>query len=365
MVRVLHVVTYMGRGGLETMLMNYYRNIDRNKVQFDFLCHRDFESDYDAEILDLGGRIYRLPNLNPFSKTYLNALESFFAKHNEYKIVHSHIDCMSAIPLKYAKKYGVPVTIAHSHSKSQDKDIKYPIKLLAKRFIPKYANYLFSCGKEAGDWMFSGKKYTIINNAIDAEKYRYNEVNGNMIRKEFGILYDEIVIGHVGRFNPPKNHSFIVDVFNSIHKKNNKTKLVLVGTGDGQVNIKQKVKEYNLEDNVLFLGNRNDVDKVLQCMDVFLFPSLYEGLPLSILEAQAAGLPCIISNNVPKECIKTDRVFQYDLNESIDFWSGKVLEAAKIRKKDTVEEIIKTGFDIKKNAKDLQEFYTSFTAIGG
>ena len=128
MVRVLHVVTYMGRGGLETMLMNYYRNIDRSKVQFDFLCHRDFEADYDSEILSLGGRIYRLPNLNPFSKTYLNALESFFAQHKEY-------------------------------SKSQDKDIKYPIKLLAKRFIPKYANYLFSCGKEAGDWMFSGKKY--------------------------------------------------------------------------------------------------------------------------------------------------------------------------------------------------------------
>ena len=120
---------------------------------------RDFEADYDSEILSLGGRIYRLPNLNPFSKTYLNALESFFAQHKEYKIVHSHIDCMSAIPLKYAKKNGVPVTIAHSHSKSQDKDIKYPIKLLAKRFIPKYANYLFSCGKEAGDWMFSGKKY--------------------------------------------------------------------------------------------------------------------------------------------------------------------------------------------------------------
>ena len=146
MIRVLQIVTYMGRGGLETMIMNYYRNIDRNKVQFDFLVHRQEEADYDKEIVALGGKIYHMPMLNPFSKSYFNALDSFFKEH-KYDIVHCHLDCMSAYPLKIAKKNGVRVRIAHSHNKSQDKNLKYPIKLYSKRLIPKYATHLLSCGK--------------------------------------------------------------------------------------------------------------------------------------------------------------------------------------------------------------------------
>lgn len=358
MVRVLHVVTYMGRGGLETMLMNYYRNIDRSKVQFDFLCHRDFEADYDLEILSLGGHIYHVPVLNPFSKAYFKSLDDFFKTHH-YDIVHSHLDCMSAYPLEIAQENGVKVRIAHSHSKSQDKNLKYPIKLYSKKQISKYATHLFSCGKEAGDWMFSGKPYTILNNAIDAEKYRYNKIVEKEIRDNLGIGKDEIVIGHVGRFNPPKNHEFIIDVFSVLHKKNINTKLVLVGTGADESKIMKKVESYGLKDDVLFLGNRSDVNKVLQCMDVFLFPSIYEGLPLSIVEAQAAGLPCVISSNVPKECIKTDRVFQYNLNKPLEFWADKVLIASQIDKTDTLQQIIDSGFDIKQNSRKLQDFYLS------
>ena len=358
MLRVLQVVTYMGRGGLETMIMNYYRNIDRSKVQFDFLVHRQEEATYDKEILSLGGHIYRMPVLNPFSKAYFSSLDSFFKEHR-YNIVHSHLDCMSAYPLKIAQKNGVCVRIAHSHNKSQDKNLKYPIKLLSKRLIPKYATHLFACGKEAGDWMFNGKPYTILNNAIDAQIYVYNERVRDEVRKELNLTNDNLVVGHVGRFNPQKNHSFIIDVFNAVYEKNKNARLVLVGSGDGQQAIEDKVKSLGLSDSVLFLGSRGDVNRVLQAMDVFLFPSLYEGLPLSIIEAQAAGLPCIISDNVPSECIKTDRVFRYSLSEPTDFWADKIFEALKISKKDTLSEIIASGFDIKENSRKLEDFYTS------
>lgn len=359
MIRVLQIVTYMGRGGLETMIMNYYRNIDRSRIQFDFLVHRQEEADYDKEILALGGNIYHMPVLNPFSKAYFNALDSFFKEH-KYDIVHCHLDCMSAYPLKVAKKNGVKVRIAHSHNKSQDKNLKYPIKLISKRLIPKYATHLFSCGKEAGDWMFNGKPYTVLNNAIDAKSYRFNPQVREEMRKELRLDDNDFVIGHVGRFNPQKNHSFIIDVFNCIHKKNINSKLILVGTGDGQKAIKEKVNTLGLNGSVLFLGSRSDVNRVLQAMDVFLFPSLYEGLGIAAVEAQAAGLPCVISDNVPKECIKTERVFHYSLDESSDFWADRIIEAAKITKKDTYQEIASSGFDIKKNSKVLEDFYTSF-----
>lgn len=358
MLRLLQVVTYMGRGGLETMIMNYYRNIDRSKIQFDFLVHRQEEAAYDKEILSLGGHIYRMPVLNPFSKAYFSSLDSFFKKHR-YNIVHSHLDCMSAYPLKIAQKNGVSVRIAHSHNKSQDKNLKYPIKLLSKRLIPKYATHLFACGKEAGYWMFNGKPYTILNNAIDAQMYTYNEQIRNEVREELNLTNDNFVIGHVGRFNPQKNHGFIIDVFNAVYKRDKNARLVLVGSGDGQQAIEDKVKSLGLSDSVLFLGSRGDVNRVLQAMDVFLFPSLYEGLPLSIIEAQAAGLPCIISDNVPDECIKTDRVFRYSLGEPADFWADKIFEALKISKKDTLSEIVASGFDIKENSRKLEDFYTS------
>lgn len=356
MIRVLQIVTYMGRGGLETMIMNYYRNIDRNKVQFDFLVHRQEEADYDKEIVALGGKIYHIPMLNPFSKSYFNALDSFFKEH-KYDIVHCHLDCMSAYPLKIAKKNGVRVRIAHSHNKSQDKNLKYPIKLYSKRLIPKYATHLLSCGKEAGDWMFNGKPYTILNNAIDAQSYRFDKQIREEMREQLGFNQEDFVIGHVGRFNPQKNHNFIIDVFNFVHKKNTAAKLVLVGTGDGQKAIKEKVESLALSDSVLFLGNRTDVNKILQAMDVFLFPSLYEGLPLSIIEAQAAGLPCVISDNVPPECIVTDLIEAASLDDALAKWEIVITSQKSVKRKDTYELIKKSGFDVKSNVLVLEKMY--------
>lgn len=358
-IRVLHVVTYMGRGGLETMIMNYYRNIDRNRVQFDFLVHRDFEADYDKEIIqELGGKIYRLPPLNPLSREYLSKLDSFFRDHKEYKIVHSHIDCMSAIPLKYAKLNGVPIRIAHSHSSNQTKDIKYPMKLFYKTKISKYANKMFACSEEAGRWMFGrNADFTVLNNAIDTEKYLFNKNTSQKVREELNIRNDSLVIGHVGRFENPKNHSFIIDIFAETLKKNRNSVLLLVGEGSLRKSIEEKVNSLGISNKVIFAGLRTDVNELLQAMDVFLFPSLYEGLPVSIVEAQASGLPCLISDKVPIECKKTDLVYHMNLSDSPDKWAGKVVELSKIKRKNAYEEIKESGFDIKANAEKLEEFY--------
>lgn len=356
-IRVLQVVTYMGRGGLETMLMNYYRNINRDKVQFDFLVHRDFEADYDQEILNLGGKIYRLSRLNPFSKKYLNQLDQFFKVHPKYEIVHSHLDCMAGIPLKYAKKNGVPIRIAHAHSSNQTKDKKYLLKLMFKRNIKKNATDLFACAQDAGRWMFGYDQFHVMNNAIDTKVYIANKQTGNEVRQELKIPEDAFVVGHVGRFAPPKNHKFIIRVFAEVLKEKKNAFLLLVGDGDLRGETEALTVELEIQENVIFAGMRSDVNRMLQAMDVFLFPSIYEGLPLSIIEAQAAGLPCLISDKVPIECRKTDLVSQLSLNDSLNVWKDAVIDARKILKKDTFREISDAGFDICQNAKWLEDFY--------
>ncbi len=356
-IRVLQVVTYMGRGGLETMLMNYYRHIDHSKVQFDFLTHREFDGDYDKEIKDLGGNVYHLSNLNPLSIGYKTSLKDFFENHPEYKIVHSHLDCMAGIPLKYAKLNNVPLRFAHAHNSNQTKDLKYPLKLFYKRNIKKNANYLFACGDEAGKWMFNTDNFKVLNNAIDAKDYTFNMNIRNDKRKEFGISDDSIMVGHVGRFFPQKNHEFLIDIFNQFHKDHPNSYLMLVGEGELKTSIQDKVRTLGLEDYVIFTGLRSDVNELLQAMDVFLFPSLYEGLPVSIIEAQAAGLPCLISDKVPIECKKTDLVYQLSLEDSVNTWADKIYELSHITRRDTYEEIKKSGFDIVENAKWLENFY--------
>ena len=365
-IRVLHVVTYMGRGGLETMIMNYYRHIDRTKVQFDFLVHRDFEADYDKEVRELGGKIYRLPNLNPFSKTYIDKLDDFFAEHREYKIVHSHLDCMAGIPLKYAKKNNVPIRIAHAHSSSQTKDKKYLLKLLYKRNIPKYATHLFACAEDAGRWMFGGPEFTVLNNAIDSKDYIQNNDVRQRVREELAIPPNTFVVGHVGRFAPPKNHRFILQIFSKVLEKNKNSILLLVGDGELRKETEKQAAELGIAEKVMFTGLRSDVPKVLQAMDVFLFPSIYEGLPVSIVEAQAAGLPCLISDKVPIECKKTDLVFQYHLSDGAEKWADYVEKVSTIKKRDTSKEIKTAGFDICENAKWLEKFYcTKYDEIAG
>lgn len=356
-IRILHVVTYMGRGGLETMIMNYYRQMDRTKVQFDFLVHRDFRADYDDEIERLGGRIYRIGRLIPWSGAYQRALDAFFAAHPEYRVVHVHQDCLSAVILKAAKKHGVPVRIAHSHNSSQDKNLKYLLKLYYKRQIPTYATALFACGKDAGDWMFGGKPYTVVNNAIDAAQYRYRQARACEVRQALGIAEDAFVVGHVGRFSPVKNHTFLLDVFNELCRADERAVFMLVGDGELRKSMEDKAKAMGLEDRVLFTGMRSDVCDLMQAMDVFAFPSLYEGLPVSLVEAQAAGLPCVVSDRVPEACMLTGLVQRVSLEENARQWAERILAMRTTVRRDRYDEIAASGFDIVSNAAWLQQYY--------
>ena len=356
--RVLQVVTNMDRGGLETMLMNYYRHIDRTKVQFDFLTHRQERAAYDDEIEALGGKIYRLPRLIPWSKHYLSALDAFFTNHPEYKVIHVHQDCLSSIVLKVAAKHGVPVRIAHSHSASQDKDIKYLVKCFYMKFIPQYATDLFACSKAAGNWMFHGNSYQLVPNAVNVAGFSYNPQKRKRVREEFGFSDDMLVIGHVGSFWAVKNHTFLVDVFSALVKKDVKAKLLLVGNG-GRINeIREKSKSLGLYNKVIFTGVRTDIPDLMQAMDIFVLPSLYEGLPVTMVEAQAAGLPCIISDKVPPECILTEGLVDImPLSASPEAWAEKILAKRAIPRTDRRAEIAAHGFDITTEAVKLQEFY--------
>ena len=351
-IRVLQVVTHMNRGGLETMLMNYYRNIDRNKVQFDFLTHRpeSEKKDYDDEIRSLGGKIYHMPVLNPFSPGYKKSLDQFFKEHKEYKIVHSHLDCLSAYPLKAAKKNGVPVRIAHAHTTLVENNIKKYIKLFSKKLIPKYPTNLFACGKLAGEWMFEGKSFQILNNAIDTKKYIFNPAVRKKKREELGISENEYVIGHVGNFTPPKNHAFTIELFAEICNKKENARLVLVGGGDAIQQHKEKALELGISDKIIFTGKRTDVPDLMQAMDVFLFPSIYEGLPVTLVEAQAAGLHCIVSDNVTREVAITKLIEFISLNESKDIWTDRILRYENSNRGNMLTEIENGQYDIVKNA---------------
>ena len=293
MIRILQCVNDMHRAGLETMLMNYYRHIDRTKIQFDFLTHRPYRSDYDDEIEALGGKIYYAPRLYPQNyPKYFKWMKQFFKEHPEYKIVHSHIDAMSYLPLKAAKMAGVPIRIAHSHSTSIDKDFKYLLKQIYRYKLNSVTTNEFSCGELAGDFLFRNKEYTIIPNAVEAKKFYFDKNVRNKIRDDMAISLNTLVLGHVGRISYPKNHKFLIDIFKEVYSMKPNSKLLIVGSGEMEKEIKSYAQESGINEQIVFLGNRSDTNLLYQAFDIFMLPSLFEGVPLVGVEAQFSDLPC-------------------------------------------------------------------------
>ncbi|MBC5630275.1 glycosyltransferase family 1 protein [Clostridium sp. NSJ-6] len=361
-IRVLQVVTIMNRGGLETMLMNYYRKIDRDKIQFDFMTHRKERGDYDDEIESLGGKIYRMPMIRPGNyKNYFNKLDEFFNNHKEYRVVHSHINENSGFVLRAAKNAGVKCRIAHSHLSDLKLDYKYPFRLYGRMNLKGNLTEYFTCSKRAGEWLF-GKRISdsgiikTLNNAVDTEKFKINNEIRNRVRKELNIEGKK-VIGHVGRFNPQKNHDFLIDIFNEIHKIDKDTVLILIGEGYLKKQIEEKVKILGLDKSVRFLGLRTDINELMQAMDLFLFPSLYEGLAVVLVEAQAAGLRCITSTGVTIESNITGNVEFMDLKMLPEVWAKNIL-TGNFEKKDLTNELIEKGYDSSTNVKWLVDFYS-------
>ncbi len=332
MLRILHCVNNMHRAGLETMIMNYYRSIDRSRIQFDFLTHRPFRSDYDDEIEAMGGKVYYAPRLNPQNyPAYFSFMKKFYQEHPEYKIVHSHIDAMSYLPLLAAKKSGVPIRIAHSHSTQIDKDYKYPLKQWYRSRMGKVATDFVACGKEAGKFLFQKDDVLVIPNAVQADGFLFDNATRDAMRKELG-LEDKFVVGHVGRFTYAKNHGFLIEIFSEVLKLQPNAVLLLVGTGELEEKIKAKVEEKGLTKAVRFLGVRSDVTAVNQAIDVFVMPSFFEGVPVVGVEAQFADLPCFFSTAVTREVAFSDKCRFMDLNCSAKQWAEAIVrESSKKR----------------------------------
>jgi len=373
-IRVLQVLTIMNLGGAETMIMNYYRHVDRTKVQFDFLLHREERGFFDDEIEQLGGKIFRMPAISPKNYfVYKRKLNLFFDEHPEYSIVHSHLNALSSIILGIAKRKHTPCRIAHSHLAvesgtfkkifKKNTDIKATIKdsiqSLIRGKVAKVANHYFACGEKAGDWLFgikNNEKITVINNAINASLFKYDFEKAIKFKEEFNLI-DKKVIGHVGRFNEQKNHFLLIKIFNEVYKKDNNCVLVLIGDGNLKSRIEKEAKQLNISKNVLFLGLRDNIPDLLQGFDLFLFPSLYEGLPVTLVEAQASGLKVVTSSTVTKEVNITGLITYIDLNESESVWANTVINNLNYNRKNTLDQIKEGGYDIFENAKKLQTFY--------
>ena len=356
------VAQVMGKwvgGGVESVIMNYYRHLDHSKVQFDFICDEDSTRIPYDEIKKLGGRVFLIPKYQNLPK-YLKALGKLL-KENQYRIVHSNINTLSVFPLYAAKKAGVPVRISHSHSTSNPKEWKRNlIKNILRPFSKRYATDFFACSEVAGRYLFGNKAFNqgevkIIHNAIDVDKFKFDEVARKKLRQEFGIKDSTVVIGHVGRFVQQKNHTFLVDVFKEYHEKNPDSKLLLVGSGPLEDEIKKKVEKLGLKDSVLFLGQRDDINKLYSVMDVFYLPSLYEGLPVVGVEAQAAGLPTIFSNGISSEAIISKNAKIVAVQE-VEAYIKKIDEVTQ-NNKQRMSAAISENMSIKKEAIKLEKLY--------
>lgn len=360
--RVLQIVATMGMGGIENFLMNLYRSIDKEKVQFDFLILNTDNNFFENEIKSLGGKIYKIvsPKKSGYFK-FLRDLKDFFLKNPTYKIVHSHYNILNGIILNQVYKCKVKLIISHSHSTNSGYSILKKICLQYSKFLlRKIPSKKLACSEKAGIWLYGkNMNFKIIHNGIDLLKYKYNYEIKIRKRKELEIANDDIVIGHIGTFRKVKNHNFLINIFFELYKKNKKYKLILVGDGDLKEEVKAKVDKLGLNKIVIFLGIRNDVEELLQVFDIFLFPSLYEGLPVSLVEAQAAGLKSFISDSITKEIdFGLDLIEFISLNKSALEWADIIEEKRKYKRESKLEVIQKNGYDIKKTSEELVEIYS-------
>ncbi|WP_172628858.1 glycosyltransferase family 1 protein [Paenibacillus odorifer] len=362
MIRILHVIGSLNNGGSQAMVMNLYRNIDKTKIQFDFIIDRENELFFADEITALGGKIHVLPSFKGWNITwYLKAWNKFFKDHSEYRIIHGHVRSTASIYLKIAKMYRLK-TISHSHSTSSGKGLSAVVKNIMQYPIRYFADYFFACSKEAGEWLFgkkilSKKNFFVFKNAIDTKKFIFSNEIRHQIREEYNIS-NNFVIGHVGRFHPTKNHEFLVEVFYEVYKNEPSAKLMLVGDGAEIEYIKEKSSKLGILNNIIFVGVSSDVPKLMQAMDAFVFPSLYEGLGIVVIEAQASGLFCVVADTIPKDTNISGIVEFISLNESSIYWAGKILDLRNNYKRtNLVNELIQSGYDIKQTSYWLQRFY--------
>lgn len=366
-IRVLYVNGgIMDRGGISAYMMNYYRHIDRSKVQIDFVIHGFEKGVNDDEIRSTGGQIYNVPvkSRDYFGNT--KALKKIFNS-GIYKIIHSHMDAMSIVPLKVAKDCGVPIRIAHSHNTQHltKNKIKFMFNEYARKNIKKYATNLYACSEDAGRWLYGNKafndrKVTLINNAIELDNFAFSLQKRNIIREQLG-LKENFVIGHIGRFDYQKNHMFLLEIFKATLGKKPDAKLLLIGDGHLREQIKERIEQLGIKKSVVMLGLRDDVNDLLNAFDLLLLPSLFEGLGIVLIEAQTNGLRCIVSHGVPQAVNITNLVSHKSLDETAIHWADQInqLEDNSNERESYLSQMSEGGYGINIEAPKLMNLYIS------
>lgn len=352
MIKVLHIVGAMNRGGTETMLMNLYRNIDKSKVQFAFISFSKDQAHYDEEIKSMGGRIIYVPQprILGLNKAVRDLLE-VINKYGPYKVVHAHTLFNSGIGMIAAKKANIKIRITHAHT-TADNEKSFIRKIYIKymrSIINKNSTHLLACSDEAGKYLFGEKStqysnYIFFSNLIDYKKiFNVNQEKTIQFKRD-NDLNDKLVIGHIGTLKIAKNQKFLIEITNYLVNKNHNIKLLLVGEGTMREELECLAKEYKIEEDIIFVGLREDIDVMLSSMDVFVFPSIYEGLGLVLLEAQAAGLPCLVSQAIqPEADINLGLIKQLNLGDGVEKWSNAILEMNNYSKLD--KETIQDAFE--------------------
>lgn len=358
MIRILYVNGgLMNRGGIESYMMNYYRHIDRSQIQIDFIVHdAGGFGYYDEEIKSMGGKIFVLPQKSKHPFVYRKTLKSILESY-DYKIIHTHMDAMGAWVLKIAKESGIPIRIAHSHNTQHLTKNVLKIFFLeyARKRINKYATYRMACSDAAGKWLF-GSNFVIVSNAISINEYLFNIEERKQVRQELNIN-ENFVIGHVGRFDVQKNHIFLINMFQKLHQKKPNAKLLLIGDGHMRDEIKEKILKLNLNESVIILGVQENVARYYSAFDVFVLPSLFEGLPVVGVEAQYNGLSCYFSETITKEISISSKSYFLPVN-STGIWCDTVVSNMdKDIKERTNSQIVVEGYNIEVEAVKLQKFY--------
>lgn len=371
MIRVLHVVTTMDFGGVETLLMNIYRNIDREKIQFDFLCMNTCDNLFSDEIKELGGKMYSIPFISKVGVYgFRKRLLDFFKQHKEYQIVHSHINSYNGYVLEAANKAGIKNRISHVHAvfPKVKNPITQLIRVVGKSKIEKNANYFFACSINARDSFYLDKenssKCVVLHNGIDTNRFSFNCDFRNEIREQYG-LKNLFVIGHVGRFDNYKNQQFCVQIFEKLLLKNDKAKLMMIGDGPNKDQILNYVKQREMEDHVIFAGLQENIPAYMAAMDMFLFPSKKEGFGIVAIEAQSTGLPVVASDSVPRETGCTELIEYLPLTDE-EAWITKIEELSTssiVDRKIFSSKISEQGYDIKTSSKFLSDYY--FKLVNG
>ena len=360
-IRILQMIGNLNYGGSQSMIINLYKTIDRTKIQFDFIVDHSDQVDFVPLVKSLGAKVYYMPKFKGYNilnvrKAWIN----FFRTHPEYKVLHSHVRSYASLFIPIAKRFGIK-TIIHSHSTSNGKGAYSLIKSVMQFPLRYQADYLMGCSIEASVWLY-GKNVLMKNNhylfknAIDISSFKFDNNVRNKYRDEF-LLGHKTTYIHVGRFHESKNHTFLIEVFEQIHFKDNNSVLLLVGEGPLRAQIESIVLKKNLSLSVFFMGNRDDVSSVLQASDCFLFPSKWEGLPLTVVEAQASGMKCIVSDKITDEVILTDLVIRLPIDKGADLWTNRIQELI-FSRFDYSDEIRKAGYDIKTSSIWLTDFYT-------